>query len=148
MDRRLEFVDKMYDIITGISKTCRGCLRSNTTACKTCWCNEAVNLLKEINSPKVEIDMNEKNDLDEETQQVLAYVNANMGVSINMIAKSFPSVKYSSVQFIARKLTKAGKIRMSATCPRVYFRNDLDKAVIETITQTFMKTRKEKNGKG
>lgn len=148
MDRRNEqqFIDRMHSIVMGMSRSCTGCLRRDTIACKTCWSNEAKMLIADMNTYPEPISLTEKTDLFDETAEVLEFINANLGVSIKMMSSTFSGLKNCSLQFIARKLLKAKKIVSSHGCPRVYFPASTPKDAIDSISKTFKKTRKENYG--
>jgi hypothetical protein len=153
MDRRNEkqFVDRMHDIIQGLANSCKTCMRSHTHSCAVCWSRDANNVLHDMNIPDTldkPTEVSKMKLLDKETGEVLELINAHLGMSIKMIASSFDNLKEHSIQFICRKLLKQKNIVSSNGCPRVYFPAGTPVDAIESISQTFQKTRKGTHGKG
>jgi hypothetical protein len=113
-----------------------------------CWSNEAKNLVTDMNTyPEPDL-MTEKKDLCKETAQVIEFINAHLGVTVKMMLATFANMNENTMQHLMRKLLKAKKISSSNGCPRVFFPASTPQDAIESISSTFKKARKEKNGKG
>jgi len=100
-----------------------------------------------MNKPKTLEDSGGKNNLDEETDQVLELVNSHLGITIRMIASSMEQTKESSIRFITRKLVREKKISAFNGSPTVFFPSSVPRDAIVSISQNFKKVRKEKHGK-
>lgn len=135
----------MHDILLGMTAACKTCLRKGAQ-CRTCWTSEAVNVINDMNTPEPTLELAKMKNIDNEVEQVLELVNAHLGISVKMLASSFEMMNINQIQHIVRKLLKQKKIASSNGCPRVYFPAATPVDAIQSISQTFTKTRKAKHG--
>ena len=150
MDRRNEpeFINKMYGLISRLSNSCKSCPRKMTSACMTCWANEAGILIDNMNAPTTLSKTTTNVDRTEETEQILQYINTSCGVTTKMIANTFPKMTNNTVRSALKLLINRKQIVTSVTGMRVYFPQGTPADAIDGITQSFQQNNRRKGKHG
>lgn len=150
MDKRNEpeFVTKMYGLISRLSQSCKTCPRKMTSACIPCWANEAGILIDLMNAPNTLSKTTTNVDRTEETEKILDFVNNRCGVSVSMIANSFPTMSNNTVRSALKLLVGRKQVISSVGRPSVYFPIGTPTDAIDGITESFHQNNRRKGKHG
>jgi hypothetical protein len=114
----------------------------------TCWANEAGILIDLMNAPNALSKTTTNVDRTEETEQILAYVNNNCGVSTQMIANTFHKMTNNTIRSALKLLVSRKQVISSVGRPSVYFPIGTPTDAIDGITESFQQNNRRKGKHG